>query len=196
MALAHGGDYIAKGINMSQWSKWLSNDALTVTTEDRLLPIIPARENHDRGPHFNEVFLFPPGDSSTACHAEHRSQRWRKSARLAGTRNSRFTAQPPMAVGTIPLAGLSNGKTSQHIAGVLDSTLRTIQSGLGVQGRRPCDKTHVADSRGRVRRNGNGLSRERWTAGGPASPQIETLVPAEAWHGPPGTSRTENHFPV
>lgn len=62
LALAHGGDYVASGINFEQWSRWLSDHELTVTRKQRLLPIIPARGNHDHGRLFNEVFGFPDGD--------------------------------------------------------------------------------------------------------------------------------------
>ena len=62
LALAHGGDYIASGSNMAQWSVWLSDHELTVGDDGRLLPIIPARGNHDKGKPFNEVFGFPDTD--------------------------------------------------------------------------------------------------------------------------------------
>ena len=62
LAFAHGGDYIASGTNLEQWSAWLSDHELTVAEDGRMLPIIPARGNHDRGPQFNEVFGFPEGD--------------------------------------------------------------------------------------------------------------------------------------
>ena len=60
LALAHGGDYVATGTNLPQWSAWMRDHELTTTTNGRLLPIIPARGNHDGGPLFNEVFGFPP----------------------------------------------------------------------------------------------------------------------------------------
>ncbi len=59
IALAHGGDYVAKGKNLDQWSRWMSDYELTTSASGRLLPIIPARGNHDGGPIFNEVFAFP-----------------------------------------------------------------------------------------------------------------------------------------
>ncbi|MCA9161343.1 MAG: metallophosphoesterase family protein [Pirellulaceae bacterium] len=64
LALAHGGDYIADGKNLAQWSEWLSDHELTVTPSGRLLPLIPARGNHDVGPIFNEVFDFPEDDAN------------------------------------------------------------------------------------------------------------------------------------
>src|SRR6056297_623217 len=62
IALAHGGDYIASGTNLAQWSAWMSDHELTTTDDGRLLPIIPARGNHDRGKPFNEIFGFPTDD--------------------------------------------------------------------------------------------------------------------------------------
>ena len=62
LALAHGGDYIVSGTNLSQWSMWLSDHELTVTDEGRLMPLIPARGNHDKGKLFNEVFGVPADD--------------------------------------------------------------------------------------------------------------------------------------
>lgn len=64
LALVHGGDYIATGSDLSQWSQWMSDHELTVTDEGRLLPIIPARGNHDRGALFNPVFGFPEDDTN------------------------------------------------------------------------------------------------------------------------------------
>ena len=58
IAVAHGGDYVANGKNLDQWSKWMSDHELTTSASGRLLPIIPARGNHDGGPIFNEVFGF------------------------------------------------------------------------------------------------------------------------------------------
>ena len=64
LAFAHGGDYIASGHSLEQWSRWLDDHQLTVTAKGRLLPIIPARGNHDKGPLFDEVFAFPDGDAN------------------------------------------------------------------------------------------------------------------------------------
>ena len=44
---------------MEQWWLWMGDHELTVTDSGRLLPIIPARGNHEPGPLFNEVFDFP-----------------------------------------------------------------------------------------------------------------------------------------
>lgn len=63
-ALAHGGDYIRNGRDLGQWSVWMTDHELTVGKDGRMLPIIPARGNHDWGPIFNEVFAFPVGDKN------------------------------------------------------------------------------------------------------------------------------------
>ena len=62
IAFAHGGDYVASGPRMDQWSEWLSDHELTTCNDGRLLPIIPTRGNHDKGKPFNEIFAFPEGD--------------------------------------------------------------------------------------------------------------------------------------
>ncbi|MCA9081113.1 MAG: fibronectin type III domain-containing protein, partial [Planctomycetaceae bacterium] len=56
LAFAHGGDYIASGPNLAEWSEWMSDHELTTTSAGRLLPTIPARGNHDHGRPFHEVF--------------------------------------------------------------------------------------------------------------------------------------------
>ena len=62
LALAHGGDYVVTGTKMKLWSAWLSDHELTTAPDGRLLPIIPARGNHDKGKPFNQVFGFPEDD--------------------------------------------------------------------------------------------------------------------------------------
>ena len=64
LALAHGGDYVVSGRKMKLWSAWMSDHELTTGADGRLLPIIPARGNHDTGKPFNEVFGFPDGDQN------------------------------------------------------------------------------------------------------------------------------------
>jgi len=59
LALAHGGDFVRDGRRLDQWSRIMTDYELTVGPEGRLLPIIPARGNHDMGKLFNEVFSFP-----------------------------------------------------------------------------------------------------------------------------------------
>jgi len=64
LALAHGGDYIVSGSSLPQWTQWMTDHELTVTSDGRLLPVIPARGNHDRGDLFNPVFGFPADDEN------------------------------------------------------------------------------------------------------------------------------------
>lgn len=54
-ALVHGGDYCM----LAEWryiEPWLTDHELTTTSQGRLLPIVPARGNHDRGIVFEEKF--------------------------------------------------------------------------------------------------------------------------------------------
>lgn len=62
LALAHGGDFVYDGSDVALWSQWLDDHEQTVGADGRLLPIIPARGNHDHSGVFNEVFGFPEGD--------------------------------------------------------------------------------------------------------------------------------------
>lgn len=58
LALSHGGDYCTR----AEWrfmSDWLLDHELTTTASGRLLPIIPARGNHDRDVVFEEMFHWP-----------------------------------------------------------------------------------------------------------------------------------------
>ncbi len=64
VALAHGGDFVLDGRSLPQWSRWLTDYELTTSKEGQLLPIIPARGNHDIGSIFNELFDFPKGDKN------------------------------------------------------------------------------------------------------------------------------------
>ena len=64
LAFAHGGDFIVRGSRLDQWSQWMSDHELTVGADGRLLPIIPARGNHDTGELFNQVFDFPAKDEN------------------------------------------------------------------------------------------------------------------------------------
>ena len=61
LAFAHGGDYVSSGKSWGQWSRWLSQHELTVSSSGQVLPIIPTRGNHDDGPLFNEIFDNPGG---------------------------------------------------------------------------------------------------------------------------------------
>lgn len=61
LALCHGGDYCSR----AQWrfmTDWLSDHELIITSEGRILPIIPARGNHDREIVFEEMFTWPERD--------------------------------------------------------------------------------------------------------------------------------------
>ena len=64
IALAHGGDYVADGSNLSQWSKWMDDHELTIGQDGRMLPLIPARGNHDKSEIFNQVFGFKEKDKN------------------------------------------------------------------------------------------------------------------------------------
>ena len=64
LALAHGGDYVVRGKNVRLWSKWLTDFELTIGKDGRLLPIIPARGNHDAGKPFDQIFGFPDRDKN------------------------------------------------------------------------------------------------------------------------------------
>lgn len=64
LGLIHGGDYINDGYKWEEWSAWLDDHELHVTSSGRILPIIPARGNHERdGKIYNLVFAGPGGDS-------------------------------------------------------------------------------------------------------------------------------------
>lgn len=64
LCFAHGGDYINTGSSFAQWNQWMSDHELTTGDDGRLLPIVPARGNHDIGPLFEETFGFPSGDTN------------------------------------------------------------------------------------------------------------------------------------
>ena len=61
LALCHGGDYVFDGLRWDQWSAWLTHHELTVSDAGRVLPLLPTRGNHDRGPLFDEIFDDPGG---------------------------------------------------------------------------------------------------------------------------------------
>lgn len=63
IAFAHGGDYITIADIWSMWDQWLHDHQLTITSTGRILPIIPARGNHEGdGVVYNQVFGFPGGE--------------------------------------------------------------------------------------------------------------------------------------
>jgi acid phosphatase type 7 len=58
LAFVHGGDYCQR----AEWrylDRWLTDHELTATESGRLLPIVPARGNHDRQIGFEEMFAWP-----------------------------------------------------------------------------------------------------------------------------------------
>ena len=59
LAFAHGGDYVVKGY-WEYWRLWLSHHELTTASDGRVLPIIPTRGNHDKGPIYKEIFDIQP----------------------------------------------------------------------------------------------------------------------------------------
>lgn len=60
IGLAHGGDYVSDGDDMDDWVEWLSDHELTVTKDGRMLPLIPARGNHEAdGEQYDEIFNTP-----------------------------------------------------------------------------------------------------------------------------------------
>lgn len=62
LCLVHGGDYIADGDEVDQWSEWLTDHELTVTTGGRMLPVVPARGNHEAGDvQYDEVWADTGG---------------------------------------------------------------------------------------------------------------------------------------
>ncbi len=62
LCLVHGGDYVYDGDDMELWSEWLTDHELTVTAAGRMLPVVPARGNHEAGDiQFDEVFASPGG---------------------------------------------------------------------------------------------------------------------------------------
>jgi hypothetical protein len=62
LALAHGGDYIVSGKDLGKWMVWLTDHELVVTKQGRLLPVIPARGNHEKsGELYDQVFATPGG---------------------------------------------------------------------------------------------------------------------------------------
>lgn len=61
LALVHGGDYCER----AEWrylDAWLTDHTITTTEKGRLLPIIPARGNHDVQIGFEEMFSWPELD--------------------------------------------------------------------------------------------------------------------------------------
>lgn len=63
LALWHGGDFVDEGGDWNDWDAWLDDHTLTITSEGRILPVIPTRGNHERsGGVYNNVFGTPGAD--------------------------------------------------------------------------------------------------------------------------------------
>lgn len=61
LAFIHGGDYVMDGRRWWQWRLWLSHHEVCTAPDGRLLPVVPARGNHDWGLLYDEVFDDPGG---------------------------------------------------------------------------------------------------------------------------------------
>lgn len=60
IALVHGGDYVYRGSSWELWDQWLDDWQRSITSDNRVLPIVPARGNHEGDATlYNEVFAFP-----------------------------------------------------------------------------------------------------------------------------------------
>ncbi|MBZ0137687.1 MAG: metallophosphoesterase family protein [Planctomycetes bacterium] len=69
LALVHGGDYVSDGDDMDDWVEWLTDHELTVTSDGRMLPLVPARGNHEAdGEQYDEIFNTP-GDKGGNFYA-------------------------------------------------------------------------------------------------------------------------------
>lgn len=63
LAFAHGGDYVNSGARLKCWTLWMKDHELSIAPSGRMLPLIPARGNHEsRGPLYDRVFGFPGGE--------------------------------------------------------------------------------------------------------------------------------------
>jgi len=59
LCFVHGGDFVESGSKSAEWLRWLSHHELTTGSDGRVLPILPARGNHDWGPCYAQVFDHP-----------------------------------------------------------------------------------------------------------------------------------------
>lgn len=67
LCFAFGGDYVRDGTNFAEWNQWMSDHELITSPKGRILPLIPARGNHEAtGPLYDEVF----------CEAGEPDQNW------------------------------------------------------------------------------------------------------------------------
>ena len=58
LAFCHGGDFYQRA-ELRYMRPWLTDHELTVTSAGRVIPVIPARGNHDRAVGFEEMFWWP-----------------------------------------------------------------------------------------------------------------------------------------
>ncbi len=59
IALVFGGDMIENGMKWSQWEKWLEDYQVTITDDNRILPFVPVRGNHETDRKlFNQLFFM------------------------------------------------------------------------------------------------------------------------------------------
>lgn len=63
VGVMHGGDFAQVGTDIVMWNNWMEDHEHLVTKSGRLVPMIPARGNHDRGRLFNECFGFKNDDT-------------------------------------------------------------------------------------------------------------------------------------
>lgn len=62
IGLLHGGDYVYDGTSLELFAAWMTDHERTITTDGRVLPIVPTRGNHEsRGELFDQVFGWPGG---------------------------------------------------------------------------------------------------------------------------------------
>ncbi|MCF6227781.1 MAG: fibronectin type III domain-containing protein [Planctomycetes bacterium] len=60
ICLVHGGDYISDGEDWEDWTEWLTDHELLTLGDGRLLPVVPARGNHEaEGPLYDEIWNTP-----------------------------------------------------------------------------------------------------------------------------------------
>lgn len=58
IALVHGGDMVESGRSWDQWDEWLVDYQKTIGDDNRVLPMVPVRGNHETDSKlFNQIFL-------------------------------------------------------------------------------------------------------------------------------------------
>ncbi len=59
VAMVFGGDMIANGMSWDQWNQWLEDYQETITKDNRVLPFVPVRGNHETDSRlFNDIFFM------------------------------------------------------------------------------------------------------------------------------------------